>query len=141
MTAPEALRRISSLYVSALNLPVPFADETSEDLAEAAPPPESEKDVAARAAELPLQFYWEVFDPIATPPEEPVAGSIPDDLCDIYRAVARGLVLFEEGNRGEALWEWAFHFRTHWGQHAAGALRTLHSYLSNEHPDGLSRVD
>jgi hypothetical protein len=139
MEAPEALRRVSSLYAAALDLPVPFTQGMSEDIAEVEPPPGSIRVVAARASELPLQTYWEVFDPIATLREELVAGSIVDDLGDIYRDVARGLVLFESGDRDEALWEWAFNFRVHWGEHAAGALRALHCYLAQENPDGLSR--
>lgn len=139
MNAPAALRRVSSLYVAALSLPLPFAHGMSEGVAEVALPPGLEGVVAARASEIPLQIYWEVFDPIATPSEEPVAGSIVDDLNDIYRDVARGLVLFEAGDRDEALWEWAFHFRIHWGQHVTGALRALHAYLAQENPDGLSR--
>jgi hypothetical protein len=139
MNAPVALRRVSSLYTAALDLPLPFTHGMSEDVSAVEPPSGSEDVVAARASEIPLQVYWEVFDPIATPCEEPVAGSIVDDLGDIYRDVARGLVLFESGDRDHALWEWAFNFRIHWGEHATGAVRALHAYLAQENPDGLSR--
>lgn len=139
MIAPVVLRRVSSLYAAALNLPLPFTQGMSESVAEVEPPSDSVRVVVARASALPLQVYWEVFDPVATPCEEPVAGSIVDDLGDIYRDVARGLVLFESGDRDEALWEWAFNFRIHWGAHATGALRALHAYLAQENPDGLSR--
>ena len=139
MSAPLALRRVSTLYAAALDLTSPFTQDMSEDVAEVEPPPGSVRMVAARASELPLQIYWQVFDPIATPCEEPVAGSIVDDLVDMYQDVARGLVLFDSGDRDGALWEWAFNFRIHWGEHATGALRALHAYLAQENPDGLSR--
>jgi hypothetical protein len=139
MIAPGALRRVSSLYAAALDLPLPFTHGMSEDVAEVELPSGSVGVVAARASEIPLQIYWEVFDPIATPCEEPVCGLIAADLGDIYGDVARGLVLFESGDRDEALWEWAFNFRIHWGEHATGALRALHAYLAQENPDGLSR--
>jgi hypothetical protein len=139
MNAPLALRRVSSLYAAALDLPQPFTDGMSDEAADVEPPSGSGEVVASRASQLPLQIYWEVFDPIATSCEEPVAGSIIDDLGDIYRDVARGLVLFESGERDEALWEWAFNFRIHWGHHATGALRALHAYLVQENPNGLSR--
>jgi hypothetical protein len=139
MSIPVALRRVSSLYTAALDLPAPFTEGMSESVAEADPPSGSVVVVAGRASELPLQVYWEVFDPITESPEEPVAGSIVDDLSDIYRDVARGLVLYELGNRDEALWEWAFNFRIHWGAHATGASRALHAYLAEANPDGLSR--
>lgn len=139
MNAQIALRRVSTLYAAALDLPQPFTQGMSADVPEVEPPSGSVQMVAARASELPLQIYWEVFDPIATPCEEPVAGSIVDDLCDMYLDVARGLVLFDSGDRDGALWEWAFNFRIHWGEHATGALRALHAYLAQENPDGLSR--
>jgi len=138
MNAPGALRRVSSLYTAALDLPPPFIVGMSSEVADVAPRPGSESAVATRLAALPLQIYWEVFDPILTPCDEPVAGAIADDLGDIYRDVARGLVLFESGRRDEALWEWGFSFQTHWGEHATGALRALHAYLARESPEGLS---
>jgi len=139
MNAPVALRCVSSLYAAALELPPPFTPGMSDDGAEVEPPSGSVGVVAARASELPLQVYWEVFDPMATRCEEPIAVSIVDDLGDIYRDVASGLVLFESGDRDEALWERAFNFRIHWGEHATGALRALHAYLAQENWDGLSR--
>src|SRR5262249_25145988 len=44
-----------------------------------------------------VQFdtYWEVFDPYDM--QEPVAGSISDDLLDIFGDVHRGLQLWERG--------------------------------------------
>jgi hypothetical protein len=137
MSAASALRRVSALYTAALELPVPFAKGMSADVAEVDPPHEAQ--VVARIAGLKPTVYWEVFDPLRDPAEEPVAGSIPDDIGDIYRDVARGLVLFELGERAEALWEWGFNFRIHWGAHATRAMRALHAYLAQEYPDGLSQ--
>jgi hypothetical protein len=139
MSVPVALRRVTSLYAAALNLPLPFTQGMSAEVVEVDPPAGTLGLVAARAAQLPRQIYWQVFDPIADPCEEPVAGSIVDDLSGIYRDVASGLVLFESGDRDEALWEWAFNFRIHWGAHATGAIGALHAYLVQENPDGLSR--
>ena len=136
-TPASALRRVSALYSAALELPIPFAMGTPDAVAEVDPPLEAQ--VTARVAGVKPQVYWEVFDPLHDPAEEPVVGSIADDIGDIYRDVARGLVLFELGERAEALWEWGFNFRTHWGAHATGAMRALHAYLAMEDPDGLSR--
>ena len=137
MNAAFALRRVSALYAAALELPLPFTKGMPAELAEADAPSESR--VAAHVASLKPLVHWEIFDPLHDPPEEPVAGSIADDLGDIYRDVARGLVLFECGDRAEALWEWGFNFRIHWGAHATGAIRALHAYLAQEDPDGLSQ--
>ena len=138
ISAASALRRVASLYCAALELPLPFtkgmaAEPAEVDVSEAA------EYVAGRIGGLKPLVHWEIFDPLRDPPEEPVAGSLADDIGDIYRDVARGLVLFESGERAEALWEWAFNFRIHWGAHATGAIRALHSYLAQENPDALSR--
>ena len=88
-------------------------------------------------AQLPLRHYGEVYDPLLMPPEEPVVGDVADDIADIYRDVATGLRLFDAGDEAEALWEWGFLFRIHWGEHASSAIRVLHAYLAQEDADGL----
>ncbi|MCC6737402.1 MAG: DUF5063 domain-containing protein [Planctomycetia bacterium] len=67
--------------------------------------------------------YWEVFDPYEE--DEPVGGSLTDDLLDIYRDLGRGLLAWNSGARESALWDWKFHFELHWGDHAVDALRAL----------------
>jgi hypothetical protein len=136
--AADALRNIAELYACALSLPKLWCDELSQDALGEGVAPEMMRQVHERAAQLPLQGYWEIFDGSRNPPEEPVHGSLVDDVGDIYRDVARGLALFESGKRAEALWEWAFNFRIHWGEHALSAMRALHRYLSSEMFDGLS---
>jgi hypothetical protein len=136
-SAKAALRRIASLYNAALYLPPTSMIETSGDTPNVEIPSDALGAVLSRAAELPVDIYWEVFDPLTQLPEEPVAGSIVDDLGDIYRDVAVGLMLFEAGDSGEALWQWAFHFEIHWGKHATEAMRALHAYCSSENPDSL----
>ena len=134
-----ALRRVSCLYSAALNLPPPFTEGMSDSLLEVEPTSGSVDLVTVRAGKLPMDYYWEIFDPIMELPDEPVVGSIVDDLGDIYRDVARGLVLFDSGDRSEALWEWSFNFRIHWGMHATNVIRILHSYLAREDPNELSK--
>ena len=138
MSAAKALREVSGLYDAALCLPRPFTKAMGDDVAEVDVPPASLELVSRRAAALPLQIYWEIFDPIQQPPDEPVAGSIADDLVDIYRDVACGLILYDAGDHAVAIWGWGFNFRIHWGEHATGAIRALHAYLARENPDGLS---
>ena len=70
-----------------------------------------------------LDVYHEVFDPYVDEP--PVCGSLSDDLLDIYRDLKRGLVAYDAGQVGTAVWEWRFHFDHHWGDHAVDALRAL----------------
>ncbi|MBX3215757.1 MAG: DUF5063 domain-containing protein [Labilithrix sp.] len=70
------------------------------------------------------EVYWEVFDPYEE--SVPVAGSLSDDILDVYGDVRRGLWHWEKGNMADAVWEWRFSFDTHWGDHAVDALRALH---------------
>lgn len=138
MSAANAVRRVSSLYVAALDLPSPFLPDQSVEVTNVEPPAGSLVAVGSRASKLALQVYWEIFDPSTDPPEPPVLGSIVDDLGDIYLDVARGLMLYDSGDRNEALWEWAFNFRIHWGRHASSALRALHEHIVQNDPDSLS---
>ena len=71
-----------------------------------------------------VDVYWEVFDPYEDEPR--VAGSLSDDLLDIYVDLRRGLGLYDAGHAGAAAWEWRLHFDQHWGHHAVDALRALH---------------
>jgi hypothetical protein len=71
-----------------------------------------------------FETYWEVFDPYDL--QAPLAGSLSDDLLDVFRDVRRGLWLWDEGEAAAAVWEWRFFFETLWGEHAVDALRALH---------------
>jgi DNA phosphorothioation-dependent restriction protein DptG len=76
--------------------------------------------------------YWQVWDP--TKEKEAIAGSLADDIADIYRDLMAGISI---GNTDKALpkdsiWEWRFGFCYHWGKHATDALRTLHALLEEQ---------
>ena len=74
----------------------------------------------------PFDSYSEVFDPYDREDHEPVVGSLSDDLLDVYRDIRGGLWSWETDATANAIWEWRFSFDTHWGDHAADALRALH---------------
>jgi hypothetical protein len=137
--ACEALIRISSLYVAALQLPPPFTDEL-EGHPDVQRLPTDESAKVKSYLGLPIDMYGEVFDPLSVPPEEPVIGSIADDVIDIYRDVVTGLRAYQAGNKSGALWEWGFGFRHHWGEHATGAIRAIHAWLASNEFDYLSKV-
>lgn len=101
MSVAGAVRRVCALYQAALNLPPPFTDGLPPDLSPIEPSKVLIALAAARAAALPrpLHAYWKVFDPISDPPEKPVAGSIVDDLGDIYGDIARPLLSYGSYSR------------------------------------------
>jgi hypothetical protein len=73
----------------------------------------------------PQNYYWEFFNPYVK--NEPVAGSLADDLADIYGDLRPGLELYKQGSLGArrtAIWNWRF-LLSHWGHHATDALRAL----------------
>ena len=138
LSAPLALRRVVALYAAALELPQPWSERVSPGGSD--DPPELVERlgiVRNRAAAIPLQHYSEIFSPLVLA-DEPVVGDLADDLVDIYRHVSRGLNLYDAGCIDDAIWEWAFNFQLHWGEHASSAIRALHCYLSQEDPSGLS---
>jgi len=67
--------------------------------------------------------YWEIANPFE--PEEPVCGTLSEDLASIYDDLRHGSDLLIRGHLNEALWHWRFSFRNHWSYHAVDALRVL----------------
>lgn len=138
LTAPLALRRIVALYAAALELPQPWSERVAPSVRD--DPPALLLQLArvrSRASAIPLQHYSEIFSPLVVA-DEPVVGDLADDLVEICRDVARGLALYDAQRVDDAIWEWAFNFQVHWGEHASSAIRALHCYLSQEDPSGLS---
>jgi hypothetical protein len=112
---------IGKLYVAGLALPE--VNDSSNVGVEIEPPPWSSTHV---------EHYWEVFDPLEH--SQPVAGSLGDDVRDIYCDVMRGLRLYDDPALPwtAAAWEWRFHLQHHWGNHAVDALRVLQRALHRE---------
>lgn len=129
-TTLDALIQLTRLYLAALGLPRESSDELELDLdIERVEPPPAELD-GGLFSRLPIDLYGEVFNPLVVPPEEPVLGSLIDAIRDIYGDVVTGLHAYESGRRDAAIWEWSFGFSNHWGDHATGAIRALHAYLT-----------
>lgn len=114
-TARDRLLRV---YTAALSLPSVEPDDS-----DGAPSPDVPMDWPGFEDK---DVYWEVFDPYKHDDNEPVAGSLADDVLDIYGDIRRGLALWEASQTQNAIWEWRFHFDVHWGDHAVDALRALH---------------
>ena len=143
LAARTALLRISSLYTAALQLPSPYTyagdgqpcpdvglvDECAKLSAFQAIPFDMYGEVFNPLLVPPVDMYGEVFNPLLVPPDEPVIGSIDEDITDIYRDVVAGLRAYQTGNRAGAIWEWGFHFHHHWGKHATGAIKAIHAWL------------
>jgi Domain of unknown function (DUF5063) len=80
-------------------------------------------------------LYSAVFDPVFD--EAALKTTISDDLSDIYTDLKRPLFHYDSGDEHQqriAIWEWKFYMKIHWGHHAVGALRPIHS-LVHDHLD------
>lgn len=110
------------LYVSASNQP-DAQPETIDRLATG----DAERPAVRIGDQIP-RIYWEVFDPLEK--DEPVCGDLADDLSDIAADLAIGIEEYEAGRIGNAIHEWKFGLRNHWGSHVVDALRVLHAVAS-----------
>jgi hypothetical protein len=125
--AHQCLQSVLSLYRAGLALP-----EIEVEKSDAGPDPIEHADwevIGKSVAErLSRDLYWKIFEPLEKEPPEPVAGSITDDLADIWRDVQMGLELFGTAtrkNKSAAVWHWRFSMDTHWGRHAVWAACAL----------------
>jgi hypothetical protein len=77
-------------------------------------------------------LYWQVFDPVALDEDDPIRGTLADDLADIYRDVGKGLeTAFDPAAPIPTMvvWSWRFNFFFHWGHHALEATRAIHAHI------------
>ena len=128
----EALIRIGTLYLAALQLPPEWSDELADQPDAVGITSDERWSIYYRvAARMPFSDYARLFEPFTLPPEEPVVGSIADDIADIYDDVVSGLVEHDAGRTAHAIWTWSFQLRSHWGQHATDAMSALHLWLAD----------
>lgn len=137
----ESLVRITRLYLAALDLPTPWTDEGDDNDESYVVDNKEWQEVFDQARGLPFEHYGEIFNSTIIPPEEPVVGNIADDFADIYRDVIGGLRAYRAGKKGVARWEWGYTLAHHWGEHATGAIRSLHCWLTTNSPDTLASSD
>ena len=121
-----ARKLLAELHLTALNLPDLGPGEDTENAISA----DDWKTVCGRFQKLPVNGYWDVFNPLEE--EAPVFNALWDDLSDIYRDLKEGLMLYNRGRVVEAAWGWRFSFEVHWGAHLTGAQRAIHAYCSGE---------
>ncbi len=116
----SAIRLLLDLMKRVIELPA--SDPDDEDLVR--PTHEQWSVVFRRFATLPFQYYA-TNDPLDIEVESAGVGDLHDDLADVWRDVRTGLDAYKAGRVDSASWQWSFSFRSHWGEHAAEALRVL----------------
>lgn len=124
----KALRLVAALYQFALALrsnivkdyPIEIVPTSAED----------RKNVFARFASLPFNYYWDFLRPFELNEKEATMGDLADDLTDIYFDLKTGASLYQAKQFNAAETYWRHHFDIHWGKHAASAINALHSYAN-----------
>ena len=71
-------------------------------------------------------YYRNVFDAAPDGTEEPILGSVVDDLAGVYDDLSDGLVLYDNGYPLKAQHHWHVMYRLHWGLHATGDLVAIY---------------
>ena len=121
---------LALLYHAGATLPeIEPATDRSEESGVAGTP-EVERTLGALCGER--DYDREVFDPADPADRDPVGGTLSGDLAEIYQDLREALALAQP-SRGiqpaDVLWDWRFGFTSHWGRHAASALRVVNSLL------------
>ena len=74
--------------------------------------------------------YLEVFDPLMQYSEEPVEGSLAENMADIYQDLKDFIISYRMGTvevMNDALWVCRNNFKEYWGQRLVNGLRALHN--------------
>ncbi|WP_278261699.1 DUF5063 domain-containing protein [Nocardia sp. AG03] len=80
----------------------------------------------------PHDIYWTNRD-LTDPATQLTAGSVADDLADIWRDLRTGLTALDTGSPWQdVVFDWRLSYLGHWGNHATDALRALHSTLHTD---------
>lgn len=113
----EILTMLLSLYITALKLPEMETEEEKDQV-------NREDSIIASFSDDFPSCYHEVFNPLKD--EEAMMGYLEIDLSDITDDLRDGIKEYELGNVGNAVYEWRFGMRHHWGSHAVAAIKILH---------------
>jgi hypothetical protein len=85
-----------------------------------------------------FERYDLVFDPYDSEGKEVIDGTLADDLASIYADLKSPLDLFRDGSEPaikQALWDWGFGRKIHWGRHAVHAMAAVYSLVHSHYDD------
>lgn len=125
-------RLLPFLYIKASLLPSlePFFEDSNAKVVR-------ESDWAAVRDTLKEKFgsadaYLEAYDAKMKEADGPVAGSIAEDMADIYQDLKNFLVNYRTGTNeimNDAIWECRLNFENYWGQRLTDSLRAIHRFV------------
>jgi hypothetical protein len=126
---------LSALYSSAADLPEvsPATEQIPEQKENRDQYLRLQGSLAAKLGQY--DAYREVFDPTDSEDREPVQYLLSLDLVEILEDIEYGRSLVDPKgsvSRADVLWQWRFDFTSHWGRHAATALKVVNSLLHTQ---------
>lgn len=83
---------------------------------------------------IPIDYYWEVYNPLDFDDHTESCGSLIDDITDIYLDLKRALIDFDTGQveaTESAVFNFKWGFSNHWGQHLVSGLKIIHWHLNH----------
>jgi len=79
------------------------------------------------------RYYWYVFDPTVRKKETGIVyGDLYEDLGAIYKYLKQSLQLYgmkSNDAKQNAIWDFKWHFDTHWSGNCANAICAVHYFL------------
>jgi hypothetical protein len=131
---------LSALYSAAAELPdvAPDTDGVPGHTAERNEYQRLQGSLAARLGRY--DAYHDIFDPSDLEDQKPVQHLLSLDLTEILEDLDHGRCLLDPGRvitPADVLWQWRFDFTSHWGRHAATALKVVNSLLHTQFVDAL----
>jgi len=143
-TVGQFLREIdvalATLYSAGAELPELEPD--TSDVPEAVLPKQEYERLQGSLAAMLGRFdpYRDIFDPSDPEDREPVQYRLSLDLLEILEDLDYGRSLLDPA-RGvtptDAMWQWRFAFSSHWGRHAASAIKVVNNLLYTQFVETL----
>src|SRR6266480_3308681 len=131
---------LSALYSAAAELPDVAPD--SDGVPDVTTERDEYKRLQGSLAALLGRYdaYRDIFDPSDPEDQKPVQHLLSLDLTEILKDLDDGRSLQAPKRAiapADVLWQWRFDFTSHWGRHAATALKVINSLLHTQFVDTL----
>ncbi|HEV8574201.1 MAG TPA: DUF5063 domain-containing protein [Dehalococcoidia bacterium] len=85
-----------------------------------------------------LEHYWNVFDPVHPTEHDAIDGTLADDIASVYLDLKDPLELYRIGTDAvvrQAIWDWGFGWKIHWGRHAVSALSAIYALVHTHYDE------
>jgi Domain of unknown function (DUF5063) len=85
-----------------------------------------------------LERYHQVFDPVHLTERDAIEGTLADDIASVYLDLKEPLEVYRIGTNAavrQAMWDWGFGRKIHWGRHAVHAMSAIYSLVHSHYDE------